>query len=327
MNIALSSLALPLVLASAALASGCSTLAVATAPSKQPSPDDSPAARQADATFWATFHGGHYDQIGHALDQLEGAYLAHPEDPRTAAHIGFLHIWRISERTRRDDVTPTITDDMALARRYFDEAVALAPGDARFRGFLAATMMAEGNIHHDEKLTRRGFFAMNDAVDAWPEFNLFTRGYVMSRLPFDAPRYAQAVADQWDDLDACASGEHVDRKTGDFQPYMHLETRQGFKRVCWNSWIAPHNFEGFFLNMGDMIVKAGDPATARSVYAQAKLAREYPTWPYRDVLDRRIAQADDNVALFRASSPPPGGDKERRTMADTGFACMGCHQE
>jgi hypothetical protein len=303
---------------------GCATLAVATAPGKVAEPDSSPEAKVADATFWATFHGGQYDKIGAALEKLEIAYLAHPNDPKTAAHIGFMHMWRLSESARQDVLSPSITDDLALARRYFDEAVRLEPHDARYRGFLAGAILAEGKIHHDEKLTRTGFFAMNDAVSAWPEFNLFTRGYVMSRLPADDARYAAAVEDQWDNLDACTDGAHVDRSTADFSPYLKLERHEGRKRACWSSWIAPHNFEGFFLNMGDMIIKAGDPTVARHVYAQAKLAKAYPSWPYREVLDRRIAQADENVALFRA---PRAQDKERRVMIETAFSCTGCHQE
>jgi hypothetical protein len=200
--------AIPLVMLAVA-ASGCASIAIATAPTKKAAPDDSPAAKAANATFWATLHGGRYDDIGIALDKLETVYLAHPEDPRVAAHIGFLHIWRLAERARRDGVGPTITDDMSLARRYFDEAVRLDPSDPRFRGFLAATTMGEASIHHDEKLTRTGYFAMKDAVDAWPEFNRFTRGYVMSRLPFDDDRYRSAVEDQWVNLDECV-GEKVD---------------------------------------------------------------------------------------------------------------------
>ena len=177
--------------------------------------------------------------------------------------------------------------------------------------------MAEGKIHDDEKLTRRGFFLMNDAVDAWPEFNLFTRGYVMSRLPASDPKYASAVDDQWRNLDVCA-GATIDRKNPDYAPYMPLERRDGWKRACWSSWIAPHNFEGFFLNMGDMVVKAGDPATARKLYAQARLARDFGTWPFRDVLARRITDAESNVARFRA---PPGEDGERRMMIESAFSC------
>jgi hypothetical protein len=104
---------------------------------------------------------------------------------------------------------------------------------------------------------------------------------------------------------------------------MALETTTGPKRACWNSWIAPHNFEGFFLNMGDMLVKQGDPATARRAYANARLSKTYQQWPFKSVLEERIAQADENVALFRDPRP---GEKTRTMMGMSTFACMGCHQ-
>jgi hypothetical protein len=301
---------------------GCATFAVATAPSKSAVKDTSEAAASADRAFWSALHGGHYEDIGSALEQLEVVYLAHPNDPNTAAHIGFLHAWRVSERRRLAQPRASITDDVTLARRYFTEAVALAPDDSRFRGFLASMTLAEGNIHGDAKLVRRGFFDLGDAVAAWPEFNLFTRGYVLSRLPFDDPRYAAALNDQWENLDACV-GTHVDRMSPDLTPFVAKETRDGPKRACWNSWIAPHNFEGFFLNMGDMVVKAGDPRTARKLYAQAKLSKDYAAWPYKDVLERRLAAAEENIAVFRAK-PAAGGDGG--PMIETAFACTGCHQ-
>jgi hypothetical protein len=104
---------------------------------------------------------------------------------------------------------------------------------------------------------------------------------------------------------------------------MALETKEGPKRVCWNSWIAPHNLEGFFLNMGDMLVKSGDWQTARKIYANAKLVHEYPTWPHRDVLEQHIASAEANVAAFNA---PPGGDKPV-IMINSTISCMACHQQ
>jgi hypothetical protein len=302
---------------------GCATFAVATAPSKHAAKDTSDAALSADRAFWSAFHGGHYDDIGAALEELEAVYLAHPNDPNTAAHIGFLHAWRVSERRRLPKVPASVTDDVVLARRYFAEAVTLAPDDARFRGFLASMTLAEGNIHGDAKLVRRGFYDLGDAVDAWPEFNLFTRGYVLSQLPFDDPAYTTAVDDQWKNLDACV-GKRVDRSNPDLAAFLAEETHEGPKRACWNSWIAPHNFEGFFLNMGDMIVKAGDPQTARKLYAQAKLSKGYDAWPYKDALERRLVHADENVAVFRAKPSTAG---ESGPMIATPFACMGCHQE
>jgi hypothetical protein len=183
--------------------------------------------------------------------------------------------------------------------------------------------MAEGAIHHEEGLTRRGYFAMEDAVSAWPEFNLFTRGYVLSSQPADSERFKAALEDQWKNLDVCFDA-HVDRKQPDFAPFMKLETGTGWKRACWSSWIAPHNLEGFLLNMGDMLVKSGEPDVARRIYAQAKLSSSYAAWPYRAVLERRIAEADANVAIFRA---PTQESKERRIMFESPFSCTGCHQE
>ena len=302
----------------------CAQVAEWSAPRKQASANRSPAALAADEVFWATFHGGDYERIGAVLDAVTGAYLADPRDDRTAAHVGWLHIWRLAERARLPAPTATVTDDIALSRRYFAEAVALNPGDARYLGFLASATLAEGNIHGDERLTRRGYYLLKDAISAWPEFNLFTAGYVMAGQPADSKRYTEALAWQWQDLDLCA-GAKVDRQSADMRPYMASETTEGRKRVCWNSAIAPHNFEGFFLNMGDMIVKSGDWQTAQRVYANARLSRTYGEWAYREVLEQRIADAQRNVAAFRrpAGAPQAGATP---MMFDSPYACMACHQ-
>jgi uncharacterized protein YceK len=314
-----------IVVTSCVLIVGCGYIAEHTGPKKHAATARTDLAARADALFWSNFHAGAYDQIPSALDALTGAYLADPTDALTAAHIGWLHIWRLTERRRLASVPATITDDAVLARRYFQEAVALNPGEPRFLGFLASSTLAEAAIHHDERLTRRGYFMLLDAIKAWPEFNLFTAGYVMSAQPAESRNFERAIAWQWQDLEVCV-GEKVDRKNPDFAGFMHLATTEGKKRACWNSWITPHNFEGFFMNMGDMLVKAADLQTARRIYENAKLSPTYSQWPYREVLEQRIRDAPDNVAAFRgttgANSPP---DKE--IMIDSPFACMACHQQ
>ena len=120
------------------------------------------------------------------------------------------------------------------------------------------------------------------------------------------------------------ASDSVDRRAGDATKYLALETTTGPKRACWNSWIAPHNFEGFFLNLGDMLVKQGDAGTARRVYAYAKLSKTYGQWPYRAILEERIGQAEENIALFRDPKP---GERIRTMMAHSAFSCMGCHQQ
>jgi hypothetical protein len=284
----------------------------------------SKAAEQADGLFWKTLHDGQYDQISLALNALTAAYLENPNDAITAAHIGWMHVWRLSERTRMAEVPATITDDAVLSRRYFEEAVRLNPTEARYLGFYASMLLAEGAIHKDEKLTRKGYFTLQDSIKAFPEFNYFTAGYVMSDRPRDSERFKEGLEYQWLNVDVCV-GKNIDRQNPDYQTYMHLMTKEGSKRVCWNSWIAPHNFEGFFLNMGDMLVKSGDWRTAQKIYANARFSGEYAQWKFRDVLEERIAQAEANVAMFNAP-PDAAGRMVKPIMVRSAFSCVACHQ-
>jgi hypothetical protein len=297
-------------------------IAVQIAPKKQAANSRSQAALKADELFWKTFHSGEYQNISNALEVLTAAYVQTPNDAITSAHIAWLHNWRISEHARMESVPVTITDDIMLARRYFQEAVKLDPSEARYRGFLAGHILAEGNLHKDEQLTREGYFMLLDAIKAWPEFNLFTGGYVMSRLPADSPRFREGLEWQWRTLDECIEGK-IDRANPDYSRYMSKETKEGRKRVCWNSWIAPHNFEGFFVNMGDMLVKAGDWQTAQKIYTNAKLSKEYASWKYQTVLDDRIKRAQSNVAVFNA----PNETAKVRIMINSEFSCTVCHEQ
>ena len=206
-----------LILGLSALAlSGCSYLAVLTAPAKVASAQRSPQALKADDLFWETLHGGHYDKIEPALEAETAAYLADPSDAKTAAHVGWLHIWRIAERARLSTVPATITDDMTLSHKFFSEAVALDPSDARFLGFLASTTLGEAAIHKEEAETRSGYYMMLDAIKAWPQFNLFTAGYVMSGASAGSDRFNEALEWQWRNADLCA-GEKLDRSRPSYE--------------------------------------------------------------------------------------------------------------
>jgi len=310
------------VLAVYLVCSGCGYIDEHTAPRKTPSAQRSPEALAADALFWETFHQGRYENIQATLEAETRAYLADPRDVVSAAHIGWLHIWRLSERRRLVEVPATSTDDALLARRYFQEAVDMNPEEARYLGFLATTTLADGSLNKNERVTRRGYRELLQAIAAWPEFNLFTAGYALSARPLHSREFTQALEWQWRDIDACVGGR-IDRRNPEFSRYMHLETRTGNKRACWNSEIAPHNFEGFFLNMGDMLLKAGELQTARILYGNAKLSSSYRQWPYRQVLEERLlliaASANGHPVEPTAASPP--------LMLESAYSCMACHQQ
>jgi len=297
----------------------------AAAPAKRASTTRTPQALQADTVFWRTLHDGDYAHIDVALQAETAAYLADPNDALTAAHVGWLHIWRLAESGRLERRTPAITDEAILARRYFEEAVALQPDDARFQGFLAAAQLAEASIHADPALAQRGVATMRAAVQAWPEFNLFTAGYVASSAPRASAQFQQGLELQWANMEACL-GTTVDRKNPDMARYLSARTAankdEKTQRACGNTPAAPHNVEGFYMNFGDMLAKAGDWQTARIVYANAKLVPEYASWPFAAELQSRIEHAQDNVAAFDGPGLP-----RPQIMTNSNAACMACHQQ
>src|SRR5882724_3535671 len=85
-----------LTVASSALA-GCASLAVWSAPEKVAMAESTPAARAANDQFWQALHRGRYEDLPQVLDALTAVYLQNPNDAETAAHIGFSHVWRVSE--------------------------------------------------------------------------------------------------------------------------------------------------------------------------------------------------------------------------------------
>jgi hypothetical protein len=301
----------------------CASIAVSAAPKKKANPVQSEHSKEANDAFWTAFHAGAYDEIPHVRELLQRAYLEDPFDAVTTAHLGFLHMWHISERERLPELQATITDDMVLAQRYFAEAVEMT-GDPRYLGFLAGTELANGFIHKDEKLLRTGYFRMKDAVSEFPQFNLFARGYSLSQFPYDSDRFKAGVEDMWTNAEDCFDTK-VDRQNPDYTPYMVQQTTVGVKRVCWNGPIAPHNHEGFTLNLGDMLVKQGDVKAARRMYTNAKLSSTFEKWPFKEVLEKRITDAESNVEVFRQplDKQPKGG----RMMFGSDMACTACHAD
>lgn len=295
--------------------------AIQFASEKIAQPSNSELATQAEQLFWDNFHAGNRDKIPDILIPLTAAYLENPNDAQIALLLAHTHLWKIAERDRNAQ-DPLITDHMILAEKYFEEALRLAPDDVRILGWLGSAKLAIGNIHQDEKATREGYFMLQDAVKAWPEFNQFTAGFAFSTLPATDDVFQEGLAYQWGNIDDCI-GEEIDRINPDYQAYLHLETTTGSKRTCWNSWIAPHNFEGFFLNMGDMLLKNGDVDQAAQIYRIAQLSEDYSSWPYKSVLEERLANLDSLAQQFKTGDP----ESEPEIMFNSTYNCMACHQK
>ena len=92
--------------------SGCEQIAVLFTPKKQAITSQSELASKAENYFWETLHQGNYQDIPQADYLLMAAYLQNPNDPKLAAHIGLLHLWKITERQREENIPPTITNEI-----------------------------------------------------------------------------------------------------------------------------------------------------------------------------------------------------------------------
>ncbi|MFT3835686.1 MAG: hypothetical protein QM723_01645 [Myxococcaceae bacterium] len=301
---------------------GCASMAINAAPKKQANPVQSDFSLQANEHFWAALHGGRYEELPDVIEHLQRAYVTDPTDAKSAAHLGFAHIWRVSERARSTERRAVITQDLVLSEYYFHDAVEMTQ-DPRFEGFLAGSQLAVGTVFKSERKVREGYFRMKDAVSRFPEFNLFARSYSAVTQPVDSERFKQGLADFWANIDYCLDGK-LDHAHPDYAPLMSLATTTGPKRVCWNGWIAPHNHEGFALAFGDLLVKAGQLEQAKVMYANAKLSSTYALWPFREVLEKRLEQIDENAQLFR--QPEDQIPVERKTMFASTMNCVGCHQ-
>lgn len=299
---------------------GCEFMAVHSAPEKTAKPESTALSKQARAAFWDSLHAGSYERLPEVRTLLTAAYLENPRNPDISLLLAHAHLWTIAERFRLSESDPRITDHAILAETYFAEASRLNPEDHRIPGWLGGIKLALGQIHQDERLTREGYFMLHDAIRLFPEFNSFSAGYVLSSRPRDDEKFREGLEDMWQNLDLCA-GERIARTNPDYGKYMSRETTSGPKRVCWNSAIAPHNFEGFFLNMGDMLVKNGEAATAQKIYQIARLSKDYEGWPYKTLLEGRIAQAEERARLFQSADPtqPP------EIMFNSTHACTACH--
>ncbi|KTC87358.1 hypothetical protein [Legionella drozanskii] len=298
----------------------CEQISVLSTPKKQAIASHSELANKAQNYFWETLHQGNYQDIPQVDYLLMAAYLENPNDPTLAAHIGLLHLWKITERQRNKTIPPTITNEIILSKKYLSDALQLDPNNPIYQGFVGDAQLIEGKIFHDPREETRAYFKLKTAIHSWPEFNYFTAGYTMTSLPPDSKFFQEALDWQWKTLDLC-SGQKIDRRN----PVYSLapnQSKEGKKRVCWNSWIAPFGFEGFFMNMGDMLVKSGDWKTAITVYNNAKLDKNYSQWPYREMLEKRIINAQQNVTNFQKEFLGP----DKTIMFNSGYGCMTCHQ-
>jgi hypothetical protein len=302
--------------------SGCAFIAESMTPQKEVTPSSE--RHTLEEAFWKVFKRGDYEHLDPLLNRLKLDYLKNPKDPLIASKIGFLHAWRVTERARRQHPKPDLTDDLTLAARYFEAAHLLEPENPVTHGFYAAFLLADGTIHDNKKKTTAAWFKAQQAIKAWPEFNQFTVAYLLNALPFE-PKKSQMGIDLLDDVMQRCLGEAPELEPLKLAAQLdkpHRESR--LLRACGNSAKAPFNIQGFLLNMGDMLVRHGDIHRAGHTYRTLRATKDFPLWPYNNVVTDRVEQMKFNAERFRETLPFENPDVGM--MFTSKYACMACHQ-
>ena len=261
---------------------------------RQSSPNDMTSA--AIDRFWAVYHGNDYSAIASVQQQLDAAIQADPNNPTLHVLLGATHFWHAGEAAR-DPIPndPVVAQDMSDAVDAFGKALRLdydTPhpigyiNDDHLPGYLGITTVHLGQQNNDSNLIAKGDQILDFAIYQFPEFNNFNRWAAHLTDAKESAGYKEGLDSLWEAIDNCVGGT-IDRNNPDVGPYLNLVTSVGRKKACWwESNIAPYAFEGIMLNLGNGLVKAGQVPQAKIVFANARYAKNYDTWPYRQYFEQ-----------------------------------------
>jgi hypothetical protein len=309
-------------LASAVWLGGCRSIAIALAPSRVlEAPSE--ATERGERLFSKALLDGAYDELPAVIEELTRLSIAHPRDGRLHTMLGMAHLWRVSERDRDPARSPRMTEHVVLARHYLTSANALLPDDGRVMAWSASSRLAAATLLDDQTARREAYFDMHDAIDRFPEFNLFSASFVFSRLPADDPKYIPEVVDpMFEQIRDCygPAEDWATRRALLVKTLAEPFDSSGPERVCHPSPLAPHSIEGFFMHFGDALSKAGRVEDAQQAWGLASAAPGFASWPYKSELEARMADPEAHSRVARAGRNGEG------MMITSRVACSGCHQ-
>jgi hypothetical protein len=281
--------------------------------------------------FWKVYHGNQYGQIPQVQKQLQDAIDRDPENSTLYALLGATHFWHIGEYTRDPYPNPELLQQdfpdavdlfgKALDIDYYGKHLIGYVNDDHLPGYLGITTVHLGQQNMDPDTIQKGDQILDMAAYQFPEFNNFNRWAAHNTDPKDSDTYKKALDSLWQALDACAAAT-VDRANPDLKQYLHLQTAVGRKKACWfEGTLAPHSFEGFMLNFGNGLVKAGQIEAAKVMFANARYADHFTEWPYRKYLES-VANSDLKARAALYADNDPSNDPP---LAVPNRGCSYCH--
>jgi hypothetical protein len=261
-----------------------------------------------EAAFWDTLWAD-APRADEALDLLQRAVAHQRRDGRSQFLLGMLHLYRSTLACPMFDFANMCDagrDEGIAAAAALGHAVDYLPHDSRIPGFRAASTYANGYVLGDPALLALGTQQIDAAVAANPLFNAFDLFAVV------AP-----VTDG-----ASASYQNEILPLADFV-FSNASCLDALPEICGNAGMAPHNFEGTLLLLGDIYAKGGRLASAQFWYNLAVATGQTSGYGFQALAVDRAATAAARVALYQDADPtndPP-------LLGGGGGSCIYCHNK
>jgi hypothetical protein len=293
----------------------------APAPDAQPDAEPQPLDRDpAVAAFRAALEAGRYDALPDVLEQLASADRARPDDAEIKLALGLANLWGVVELGRDPQAPPSQAGGYALeAQAHLKRARELSPDDGRIDGWIGSISIGIGTNLSSPELVQEGYDEIARGVVRDPAFNLFVQAFQHARKAPDDPDFARAAQAFFEAVELCELGA-----TRDAPQLATASTGRaaGVSIVCSNGPKMPHNLEGFWLFGGDILLKAGELATARALYENALLEGRAHGWPYLAVAEQRI----DDAAAWARLLGDADADNDPQLAWDAPNQCVLCHE-
>ena len=284
------------------------TDAAGTIVTRRPSRD----AAAGEAAFFDVLLGDATDEERQqtAITALERAVKRSRHDGRSRFLLGMLHLYRF--RRIAPDAASTNADVQAEIRAS-DELLQQARrllwdgtrGDSRILVFAAIARYFLGVATHDATIRAQGVADIAAGSRANPLFNTVGYHFVAGEALRTTPEFSEAFA-------------AFDAYNAAVDPTCFITLPE----LCANPGMAPHNFPGSPLLIGDIYAKSGNLPRAQQWYAVAR-AFSTPDYRFNDVIEERQQTAAERVARYLDTDPtndPPvvGAGRE---------ACAICHKQ
>ena len=270
-------------------------------------------AQQAKDEFWRVFSASSYELAPVVSAQLDAASANLPDDPELVLLAAHSKFWQVVESQRDQLGTSPQTFQMLsqAAGMQLGQYMQMRPDDKRPFSWIAPLQFAGAAATGDMAGLQAAMDLADVGIAQAPGFNNFARLVMEAQLPATHPLYARALDGAYGLLEArfdrtisrddatsidmhglvaagkCQSDSYPSRPAAAHGAYANPDP------TCWNSWLAPHEYEGLWLFLGDTWLKGSHLSAARQAYENATLLPSYVTWPYKDLVHDRLTNFDE----------------------------------